>query len=161
MNSPRFDRFFNGAKGHAYLAPNAACPVRPGGFIRRHGARADAGRVRKTPRASVHRLPFRFPATASSIQSIIEQAWSSNSSFNGAAPLRARNWFGLRTATLNNDTLQRSLDSVRLLAGLIEEANVARRNVQQIYTNPFKCRQNLLHRWPASLELLPFFFLPH
>jgi hypothetical protein len=31
-------------------------------------------------------LPFRFPANSSRIQSIINQAWTSSSTFNGAAP---------------------------------------------------------------------------
>ena len=48
----------------------------------------------------------------------------------------------------------------RFSASLIEEANVAGRNVQQIYSQPFKCRQHLLDHWPAPLKLLPFFFLP-
>jgi hypothetical protein len=52
-----------------------------------------------------------------------------NKPSTGPRPRGRGIWFSRRIATLNNDTLQRSLDSVRLLAGLIEEANVAGRNV--------------------------------
>src|SRR5260221_1415828 len=43
---------------------------------------------------------------------------------------------------------------------LVEEGDVARRNVQQINSEFFKCPQDLFDHRPARLELLPFFGLP-
>src|SRR5580658_5630164 len=112
MNSPRFDRFFNGAIDHE---------------------------------------PFDYQRR----QSHINRTWPPIPSCKGAAPSRARNWFSRRTATLNNDTLQRSLDSVCFPSTLLEEAYVAGRNVEQIYSQSSKCRQNLLDHRPAPIKLLP------
>ena len=70
-------------------ASRSVHPARSGCPIRRHGARAGVERVRKTVRAAILRFPSLFPATSSRIQSIINQARPSSTSFNGAAPVRA------------------------------------------------------------------------
>jgi hypothetical protein len=76
-------------------ASRCAHPARSGCPIPRHGARANAERARKTSRAVALRFPSLFPATSSRIQSIINQARPSSTSFNGAAPLCGRGgaWF--------------------------------------------------------------------
>src|SRR3984957_17500037 len=55
---------------------------------------------------------------------IIAASAEANKASTGPRPRGRGIWFSRRIATLNNDTLQRSLDSVRLSTRLIEEANV-------------------------------------